>query len=257
MDKLVVEKLLKLTQEGYEKISQPFSETRQYAWRDFNLFTPFVQMSASVLDIGCGTGRVYEFLQKKIGRYVGVDSNKQFIDALKEKYPNNATRQFLQGDMLNLGALGELQGKQFDCIISVAAFHHIPSHALRKKALEEMKVFLKPESTLILLNWNFWRPTLKKKSFWKYNLARIRWSEKQWEQTFGLPKKELGYKDLLTLWTRGKEQTPLYYYSFCTPELARLLKVAGFQVLQNRYILGDTSAHWWNGKNIFTVARIR
>ncbi|NOZ44356.1 MAG: class I SAM-dependent methyltransferase [bacterium] len=63
---------------------------------DFNFFeglfhkVAFSPKSMSILDIYCGRGYVFEYAQYKhfkIGRYVGLDIVKEFVDHCQNKFP--------------------------------------------------------------------------------------------------------------------------------------------------------------------------
>jgi len=49
-----------------------------------------------ILDYGCGTGELCQFLKKyKIGEYVGYDINNEMIDVALKKYPKEIFRSYL------------------------------------------------------------------------------------------------------------------------------------------------------------------
>lgn len=53
----------------------------------------------TVLDLGCATGELYEFLKKyKIKKYCGVDFVDMFIKTAKKKYSKNKKLKFIQLD---------------------------------------------------------------------------------------------------------------------------------------------------------------
>ena len=53
--------------------------------REIELASKFISGSSSVLDIGCGNGRVTKKLAPLVDEYVGIDINKKYLDVAKRK----------------------------------------------------------------------------------------------------------------------------------------------------------------------------
>jgi SAM-dependent methyltransferase len=66
----------------------------------FEVLSKIVGQSGSVLDVGCGTGDLYLYLQNKgwRGKYVGIDISEEMLLAAKKKLPGLT---FLCHDMFN------------------------------------------------------------------------------------------------------------------------------------------------------------
>ncbi len=254
MKDAVAEKLLEITRRGYESASSEFSATRRFSWDDCTPLQNIVKDDMSVLDAGCGNGRMADFLKNRDIRYVGIDLNQHFIQIARERY-GCAIKDFYQGDILALDDIPELKGRTFDAVFSVAVLHHLPSEKMRMKALVLMFQLLKPGGMLFLTNWNLWRPTLKEKSVWKYALERSLLVPDTYARTFGIDYCDLSWRDLLTTWKSGAISTPLYYYSFRCRELARLCTLAGFDVVDCYYSRKGHRAHWWDASNICLMAK--
>jgi len=91
----------------------------------------------------------------------------------------------------------------FDWAISVATYHHIKGEEERQVALNELRRILKPGGEAFITVWNRWQPR-----FW------------------------FNPKEIDVPW-RVKGKTLLrYYYLFSYPEVGRLVKQAGFQLLR-------------------------
>jgi ubiquinone/menaquinone biosynthesis C-methylase UbiE len=103
----------------------------------------FDHTSTTVLDFGCGTGLLTKTLAGKVNHVTGVDVSKAMIkvynhhahdhavglcEDLKEPYP------------------AQLQGKQFDYIISCYALHHVEKPS---EMVSLLATYLKPGGTLI------------------------------------------------------------------------------------------------------------
>jgi trans-aconitate 2-methyltransferase len=81
----------------------------------------------TVLDAGCGSGRVTEALIERLpaGHVVAVDASESMVQAARERLPGADVRQL---DLLEL-ALGALGREQpLDAILSTATFHWILDH---------------------------------------------------------------------------------------------------------------------------------
>jgi len=151
------QKILKITNDSYEKIAKEFSATRQQSWVEIDLaIKKHVKNSDKILDLGCGNGRLLLSLQKidlKNIDYLGLDNSNKFIKNNQELKKNNINIKFIQQDILNLQ---NLNNNTFDIIFMIASFNHIPSKELRQKVLNEIYRILKPNGKLIMTNWNLW-----------------------------------------------------------------------------------------------------
>lgn len=81
----------------------------------------------TVLDAGCGSGRVTEALLERLpqGRVIGVDAAPSMIDAARERLGERPGLTLLTADLTELDpALGPV-----DAILSTATFHWIADHA--------------------------------------------------------------------------------------------------------------------------------
>ena len=80
----------------------------------------------SVLDVGCGTGVMFELIRERRPDldYVGIDVTAQFVAAARERFPADAAR-FREGSLYELDRLpGE-----FDAVLSRHVLEHLPDYA--------------------------------------------------------------------------------------------------------------------------------
>lgn len=250
-----MKKICALNAQTYSRIAHAFSSTRTRTWDEFTPLIEYLKKGMSVLDIGCGNGRLFSAFPKDMRiSYVGVDMSSGLIQKAHSLYREDSRRpEFFSGDILSLHDISEIQGKQFDVVSAIAVLNHIPSPTFRARALSGMKAFLKPGGMLFLTNWNLLQIGARK-SAWHYKWKQFHVSDAEWQKMYGFSKKEIGFRDIMTTWKSGNISEPLYYYSFTLGELARLCGAAGFLVRDVYYSKKGRRAHWWDGRNTVVIA---
>jgi len=210
-------------------ISEEFSSTRENVWEELKfLFDDYLKEKESVLDLGCGNGRYYEFFKNKNINYVGADNSGKLIDIAKRKY---GEEKFVAADALKL----PFPDNSFDKVYSIAVLHHFPSKELRNQFLSEAKRVLKTNGLLILTVWKF-HQTKEWISLFKYTVLKI----------LGLSK--LDFRDIFEPWGKKTER---YYHWFSIKELAGLAEEAGFKIKK----IGVIKNKRGNRQNIYLVAK--
>ncbi len=282
MKNTVAEKLLRMTQDSYALISDKFDKTRRNCWDDFTFFDSFVKEGMTVLDVGCGNGRLFKYLmQKRAIHYVGIDQNPKFIEIARREYSSHETDpQFYTASILEPESCRVFESRQFDVVFCIAALHHIPTKKLQEQAVAAFKRYLRPGGMLCMENWNMWELRKGKKNVWHALARRLNdtlFFRGSTDQAVGPltahENTELGWRDLVTEWGGGgttvrNRPIPdscgdsgcrgfLYYHAFTMSELRKLLGTSGFTTLHEFYIRDGKPAHWWNGKNIITIAKKR
>ena len=153
-----------------------------------------------MLNLGCGHGA--DFLPFKGGfELYGVDFSSVMLE-LARKY----ARKFDFTVNLVLADVSQLpfSDASFDWAISVATYHHLESREARERAFTELRRVLKPGGEAFITVWNRGQP-----GFWlRGKEARVPWQTKEG-----------------TLYR--------YYYFFTYPELEKLARQAGLQVLKS------------------------
>lgn len=100
----------------------------------------------SVLDIGCGDGKITAELVAvlKEGNVLGIDSSKEMIELAKKTFPENKFKnlKFKVKDARELD-----YENQFDIVFSNAALHWITNHMMVLKGIERS---LKPSGKILL-----------------------------------------------------------------------------------------------------------
>ena len=204
-------------QKTYNAISKEFSESRAFAGKEFELFRPYLQPGQTIVDLGCGNGRLLQFLEREAQQwhhqafyYIGIDNSAELLVEARKKYPD---RDFKNGDFLKI----PLKDDSTDLLFCIRAFHHIPSEKLQLKTLAEMKRSLKGNGILILTVWSLWQ-----KTYWKELLKAFIRSI----ITLGA----YSAKDLYIPW--GTDKKRRYYHAFTRKELEKVVKKSGLKILE-------------------------
>lgn len=198
------EKILKKVKKDYTTIATSFDSTRKDAWEEFDMLKAELEKfdgekKSSLLDAGCGNGRLALFLPLEKISYTGTDNNKALLELAKKNTDHLRPRPFF-----TCAEAQKLPFKkaQFDVITSFAVIHHLPTETLQLKALKELRRILKPGGALFITSWNLWQPKYKKYIDTKTHHSFIPW---------GTP-----------------VTVERFYYAFKVNELRSLLKKAGF-----------------------------
>ncbi len=99
--------------------------------------------NSSVLDLGCGTGRLKKYLPW--AEFTGIDHNYNYIRYAKRHFKG----EFLVGNFLQLDK--QLGTKQFDYIILAGILHHI-DHAQAAALMALLQKFLKPFGKVVIID---------------------------------------------------------------------------------------------------------
>jgi ubiquinone/menaquinone biosynthesis C-methylase UbiE len=162
-----------------------------------------------------------------------LDNSSGLIEICKEKYPKIAER-FAVGDMLKL----PYNDNFFDSIMSIAAFHHLPTRELRIKALREMYRVLKPGGYLLMTNWHLWH-----QPYFKH------WFNCFWQK--------LSWKDFFVPWKGpdGKIKCQRYYHAFTKRELNNPLAQAGFKTEKIFLDIKPDAPNYGRRVNLVSIAK--
>jgi len=215
--------LLKIVRDNYKEIAGQFDATRKkHVWPELEALAEKIKDDSSILDVGCGNGRLLEVLENKKINYLGVDNSEELIVLAKKNYPNY---DFKVMDILNLESID----KKFDLVISVAVLHHLPGRELRIKALEQLKQVANKQ--IIFSVWKMWG----NQKYQKYLFKNI------WQKIFG--QSQLDFGDILFPWKNGRGEvvSERYYHAFTKHELKSLVAQSGFK---NFKIKSDQHNYW-------------
>ncbi len=213
MNKNKQNELLKIVRANYEDIAESFDETREKPiWPPLLELLNKVGKDESVLDVGCGNGRILKVLKEKGVKYSGVDQSAKLIEICKEKYPQDT---FYQADIANLGGISEYG---FDWVFCVAVLHHLPGFAQRLAALRQLRNKMKDGGRIVLTVWNMWPEKKFNRMIWRFLLLKL------------LGRNQMDFGDVLFDWKRGGVLSKRYYHAFIWRELRKLTKRAGLKI---------------------------
>jgi trans-aconitate 2-methyltransferase len=107
----------------YDRVAEP-----QTRWGTAVLDQLPLRGDETVLDAGCGSGRVTELLAERLpdGRVIALDASAAMIDEASRRLARFGERvTFVTAD---LGAPFDVPGAPVDAILSTATFHWVPDH---------------------------------------------------------------------------------------------------------------------------------
>jgi SAM-dependent methyltransferase len=226
MKKEYIDKILDETKKGYAFIARDFTKSRKLPWHDIYFVFDYLNKGDKVLDLGCGSGRLFPKFQDKGVEYFGIDNSEELIEIAKKENPQG---NFQISDGLKL----PFSDGFFNKVYSFAVIHHIPSKELRFKFVQEAKRVLKKDGTIVLTTWDLWNKKEPRKSVFKNIFNR-----------------ELEFKDIFYPWRDNFRKIVFnrYVHMFTKGELKRLFRKAGFKVEK----VGRT---YGKSRNIYIIAK--
>jgi SAM-dependent methyltransferase len=177
-----------------------------YSFRHWSIFRPELEVLAErwqrgrLLNLGCAHGP--DFLPFRGGfELYGLDFSLKMLEfARKYEAKFNLDIKLL---LSNVACL-PFADQTFDWAIAVATYHHIKGSQNRKLAVEELRRVLKPGGEAFITVWN------------------------RWQRRFLFKPKEVTVP-----WRTGDKELGRYYYLFSYPEIEKLVRQAGFEILKS------------------------
>jgi len=155
---------MKQVQSMYDETGLYFSKTRKKTygettnnWPITQKYLEMVKPGGSVLDVGCGDGRLVSGLPKGVS-YYGFDFSKTLLAQAKLTYPKH---KFEYGDAVDPAVWDKLP--KFEAVFCVAVIHHLPERKHQLYLLREMKKHVKPGGLLFITTWNLWQERMIQK----------------------------------------------------------------------------------------------
>ncbi|MBX2811970.1 MAG: class I SAM-dependent methyltransferase [Myxococcales bacterium] len=141
----------------YETVGDSFSQTRNFPWQGWHTIVWPSQPILSVLDIGCGNGRLYPFLAKRYAKlsYTGVDFSPTLLAYAAKNIqtygrPQDETT-LIQQDIHDLPE----SLSSFDCICAFGVLHHVAQRSRRHQLITSLAYRLCSRGQLWVTLWQF------------------------------------------------------------------------------------------------------
>lgn len=153
------EDILSSVQKMYDEAGSLWNQTRSKKYRVSGTQNwPVTQKcldtlskGQSVLDVGCGNGRLVSGIPEGI-TYLGIDFSQTLLSEAEKQYPG---RKFVFGNIVEDKVWEKLP--QYDALFCIAVLHHIPERKQQVSVLRKMHEHTKKGGFLFLTVWNLWQ----------------------------------------------------------------------------------------------------
>jgi tRNA (uracil-5-)-methyltransferase TRM9 len=208
----------KINEDTYNKISENWETKRQYFWKPVVDFVESFSEPEKLqfLDLGCGGGRHLQlaensgFLKENL---IGSDISSGQLKTVSDKGYKTILCDFTSIPVDN---------KTFDCIVCIAAFHHLLDRKLQVKALKEFKRILKLNGRILISNW------FPEKDFLEKQISKEKFIFDQGDD-----------KKVRVTYDLDGEKLDRFYYLFDEDELDSLLVECEFNIISKEYFKGN------------------
>lgn len=237
MDPAVADRLLDLNRAFYAGFARQFAHSRSPDQPGWQRLLPFLPASGRLLDVGCGQGRLAQFLvrQGSTLTYVGVDDSPALLAIASAQTASLALDITLAAvDIASAGWQLRLPYSRFNAVAALAVLHHIPGWVRRCELLAQLGSLLAGDGVLVASTWQF------------MNEARLRRKIVPWRAA-GLAPEQVEAGDYLLDWRRGGEGLR-YCHLVDASEMIELARQSGLHV---RALFHDDGRE--NNLNLFAV----
>lgn len=136
---------------AFSGLSHDFFSSAKAGILDAIFATHFgIDFHPSLLDVGCGVGRLHPHLRPIVGTLAGTDPSTKSIDRAIIDNPGVSYR---VGDGHNI----PWPAASFDCVIAVCVLHHVPRE-VRSNFVKEMRRVARPGGLVAIIEHNPWNP---------------------------------------------------------------------------------------------------
>lgn len=217
----IARKITDLNHQFYQSFATDFSETRSRLQIGVQKILDRIPHQSSVLDLGCGNGRVLLQLAKNgfKGSYLGADFSLGLLERAVQDIPPGLGADFLELDLTAPSWEGILPEAAYDVICCFATLHHIPSQEMRAGLCRKIRHYLADGGTLYLSVWQFIKS------------ERLRKKILPWD-TVGIREDQVDEGDYLLDWQRGGTGIR-YVHLYNQTELHLLAEDSGFRVVES------------------------
>jgi len=170
MKESVKRRLRELNREFYREFAGSFAETRREPQPGFHTLESYLPANCqSLLDVGCGEGRLGRFLlgRGRLQVYHGLDASQALLDVAGAQIEGEFWRRDLQEDQ-TLDDLG-----RYDAVACLAVLQHIAGRDSRQRLMAEMGRHLTPGGRLLVSTWQFLRNERQRKKIVAWSAAGL------------------------------------------------------------------------------------
>ncbi|MFA6447657.1 MAG: methyltransferase domain-containing protein [Patescibacteria group bacterium] len=222
----------------YEAQGKNFSQTRQANWPIFKLLERELKPGSTVVDVGCGNGRLLNVLSPGIN-YIGLEPSSSLLAEARKRFSNRPGVVFKPGSLPKL----DLPNESADAVVCIAVMHHIPSLEQRAVALAEILRILKPGGIFICSVWN-----LRASRFFNFNTFLHAWL-----RDAGVPRGERG--DMYMPWKMEGADAKRYVHAFTSKEWKELFDLKRWNIQE----IGPYDNLGWcrlsSGRNLVAICK--
>lgn len=228
MDKETQRRLNQINRDFYRLTAAEFDGSRQSAWQGWERMLDAIDLPlASVLDIGCGNGRLARFLARRQAdafNYIGLDNSPELLAYARCQDPR-VKLELIEQDVI----LGALPARRAQLVALFGLLHHVPGAERRRELLRAAARCVLPGGYLVWAAWRF------------YEQERFRRRILPWPDDIAVER-----HDYLLDWRRG-ERALRYCHYIDDEEHAELVAAADLPVIDDYRADG--------GLNRYTVLR--
>lgn len=193
MQPAVADKLWQLNRDFYAALAEPFAASRAAPQAGWQRLLPWLPTKGTLLDIGCGNGRLAHFLHRRRSalHYIGVDGSAALLgEATRRAAAADIPASFVQADLAAADWPTQVARQSVEAIALLAVLHHVPGRRHRVGLLRALRRLLAPEGVLLLSTWQF------------LNEDRLRRKQMPWSAA-GLAPDQVESGDYLLDWQRS------------------------------------------------------
>ena len=225
-------KQTKTLQKFYDNQAEKFSGTRKRHWPEFDHIISYIKKAFQtkkalrILELGCGDGRLVWVLESSFGKtitYTWVDISYNLLEIANK---NNPHARWVHKDMVSF--FKEIWSEEYDVVIAVASFHHLPTQDQRAYVLDWIYECLSYDGIFTMTNRCY--------SDWFNEKYRLEIRSASWKNIA-----TLGYynkNDIMVPWKDSQWVliSKRLYHIFSQSELSRLLKASWFSNIEHFYV---------------------
>ncbi|HBR00615.1 MULTISPECIES: class I SAM-dependent methyltransferase [unclassified Roseofilum] len=143
---------MSLSQSEYNQSTHFYNEIMNSFKMDFSLYEDLTDIlkPKSVLELGCGMGRVFPIFMKEATEVTGIDLSNEMVNQGRKHYSENRSEntkiEFIHGDICSFSI-----NKKYDFIVlALSVLKHLWTEEQRLQALQNAKDHLNPDGFIAI-----------------------------------------------------------------------------------------------------------